>query len=83
MQKLDGSDVLNHKTSLKGDISALKFAFPETCVVKNKSKQKKSVMSVPHGKLQYRPASGYEEKQDDNYDNFSDVTEWYEGGLCV
>jgi len=49
LQKLDGTDV----TTLKGDLSALKFTVSENSNNK-KSKHKSSVMPVPHGNLRYR-----------------------------
>lgn len=82
LQKLDGADVKNHITCVRGDNATLRFSFPEVSNQKSKQKVRNSVVQVPHGKLRYRPPQGYEEKRaeiDKEYDSDqsfdTDVTE--------
>lgn len=77
LHKLDGIDIRNYLTSLKGDLAALKFAIPEPISIKTKAKAKGSIMLVPHGKLHCRPLNDFDDKQelDDEYENYTDITE--------
>lgn len=74
LQKLDGADVSTHLTSLKGDITGLKFIV-SAYQPKKKCKQKDSVVPVPHGNLKCRPVQVDAEikQEEESSDQLTDI----------